>query len=387
MLGDAARRPLVLAIDDDPAMHEVFELIFSDKDYEFLGVCDALQALEVLRARPANVVLLDLVMPGMGGLEVLRQIKASRPNVNVIVVSVIDQVRPALESLRLGAMDYLTKPFDEEQLQLLVRQAIAQSSANDGRPITIPASFLIIGERLGVRATLAAAFGRCGTVSVVRTAAEAGRVLGKTRPDMIIADVAAAESTSEETFVRVQANFAGVPLIWIALSGQWAPFSQTRCTVLRTPLDYAQLFAEAASLVGLNSGLLFRNIGRTSSRLMTYLSEHFATASVEDVAQAVGYSPGYLCRIFRDEMGLAPKDFLNRVRLEAAKCLLRETSEKISTIATMVGFYDAPHLARWLKNYLGCTPREYRLSECAWVVLAIDFSTLLADISIRLALT
>jgi len=370
-------------------MHDTFELIFSDKDYDFLGVCDGLEALEVLRARPADVVLLDLLMPGIGGLEVLRRIKALRPTTNVIVVSVIDQVRPALESLRLGAMDYLTKPFEEEQLQLLVRQAIAQTSAINGRrsPATIPASFLIVGEQLGVRATLAAALGRCATVSVVKTAAEAARVFGKTRFDIIIADVVAAGSNPDETFVGLQAVFTDVPLIWIASPRQQVPFGQGRCRVIRAPLDFARVLAEAASLFDLEHWPPFRNIGRITSRVMTYLFEHFAEASVEDMAQAVGWSPGHLCRVFRDEIGLAPKDFLNRVRLEAAKCLLRETREKVGAIATTVGFYDAPHLARLLRSYVGCTPREYRLTDRPWVILAAEFSTFLADSFICFALT
>jgi two-component system response regulator YesN len=389
MLGDPRRRPFILAVDDDPTMHDAFELIFSDEEYEFLGVCDGREALEILEARPADVVLLDLLMPGMGGLEVLRRIKASRPTTNVIVVSVVDQVRPGLESLRLGAADYLTKPFEEEQLQLLVRQAIAQTSATNGRSsrVPIPTSFLIISEHLGVRATLAAALGRCGTVSGVRTAADAAPVFGKMQFDIVVADVAAGESTSEETFVRIQADYASLPLIWIASPSQCVPFNQGRCTILRTPLDYAQALAEAARLIGQERESSFRKIGRISGRLMTYVSEHFAEASVEDVAQAIGLSPGHLCRVFRDEIGLAPKDFLTRVRLEAAKCLLRETREKVGAIATTVGFYDAPHLARLFKSYLDRTPREYRQSYWNWVLLAGDFSTLLADSSICFAQT
>lgn len=345
-------------------MHDAFELMFSEKEYEFLGVCDGDRALEVLRGRPADVVLLDLRMPGIEGLELLQRIKALRPATSVIVVSVVDQVRPALESLRLGAMDYLTKPFEEDRLQLLVRQAIAQTSIG-GRssPLPTPAKALIIGKNLGVRATLAAALGRCCTVRVVRTVVEAASAFAKSAPDIIIADVVAARSASEDVFVRLQARFSGVPLIWIASPSQWVPYSQDRCAVLRIPLDYGQLLGEAASLFPSESAPSLRNPGLISGRVLTYLSEHFADTSVEDIAQTVRLSPGHLSRVFRDEMGLGPKDFLTQVRLEAARCLLRETGEKVGAIATMAGFYDAPHLARLFRNYDGCTPRKYRLSD------------------------
>lgn len=350
-------------------MHDAFELIFSE-EYEFLGICDGDRALEVLRARPADVVLLDLLMPGIGGLELLRRIKAIRPITNVIVVSVVDQVRSALACLRLGAMDYLTKPFEEDHLHLLVRQAIAQTSDHEGRrsPVNTPPRVLLIGEDLGVRATLAAALGNCCMVRVVRTVTEAARELAGTRPDIIIADVVAGQSSAEHVFARLQSHFTGVPLIWIASPSQWAPLvrdqsSRSPCAVFRTPLDYGRLLGEAADLVWLQSAPLFRKPGRISGRVITYVSEHFTKASVEDTARAVRLSPGHLSRVFRDEMGMSPKDFLTRVRLEAAKCLLRETREKVAVIAAMVGLYDAPHLARLFKNFDGCTPREYRLSD------------------------
>jgi AraC-like DNA-binding protein len=120
------------------------------------------------------------------------------------------------------------------------------------------------------------------------------------------------------------------------------------------------VLAEVAGLVELTSAASFRNPGYLSNRVLNYVSEHFAAASVEDIAQAIQLSPGRLSRVFRHEMGLGPKDFLTRVRLEAVRCLLRETREKVAAIAAMVGFYDAPHLIRLFRSFMGCTPREYR---------------------------
>jgi len=362
------RRPFILAIDDDPAMHETFDLIFSETEYEFLGVCDGDRALEILRARPVDVVLLDLRMPGigeLGGLELLPQIKAIRPATSVIVVSALDRALPVLDSRRLGAMDYVTKPFDEDHFQLLVRQAIAQASDTDGvRGAVTPPWILIVGESLGIRATLAAALGNRCRVTVVATVVEAASVFTRTRPDLIVADVVAQKGISEVVFTGLQAHFAGVPLIWVASSSQWAPLVQdqsfgSRRAVFRTPVDYLQLLSEAGTLLG-RERAPFRQPGRISGLVMNHVAEHFADTSVEDIAQAVRLSPGHLSRVFRDETGMRPKDFVTRVQLEAARCFLRETQEKVDDIAVRVGLCDGPHLSRLLWHYYRRTPRQYR---------------------------
>lgn len=361
------RRAFILAVDDDPSIHDAFELIFSE-EYEFLGVCDGHRALEVLRARPVDVVLLDLVMPGLGGLELLRQITTIRPRTKVIVVSVIDQVRPALASIRLGAVDYVTKPFEENHLRLLVRQAVGQTVGGrvkgGGLPDAAPC-VLIVGESLGIRATLAAALNRYYMVTVVRSFTEAAHEFAQTRPDLILADVVG--DASEAVFVRLQGRFRGVPLIWIASPSQWAPLVRDQSAhspyaVFRTPVDYGRLLGEAVNFLWPQGAPLSGKPGRLSGRAITYVSEHFAATSVDDIARALRVSSGHLSRMFRDEMGISPKDFLDRVRFEAAKCLLRETREKIGAISLVVGLCDAPHLARLFRLYDRRTPREYRLS-------------------------
>jgi AraC-like DNA-binding protein len=191
--------------------------------------------------------------------------------------------------------------------------------------------------------------------------------LAATPPNLVIADVTEERGVADDVFVKLETHFASVPLIWIASPGQWAPGAREgppsrRCAVFETPFDYRRLLGEVARLVCLPSGPSFQKPGLISGRVIAYVSTHFGTTSVEDMARAVQLSPGHLCRVFRGEMGVGPKDFLTRVRLEAAKCLLRETREKVAAIATEVGCYDAPHLARLFRNH-GCAPRAYRQAD------------------------
>src|SRR5438093_1305337 len=116
-------RPVVLVVDDDHGVRESFRLILEDR-YEVLEAADGRQALERLRASPVDLVLLDIRLPEMDGIEVLERMKAVDDRVEVILVTAVKTVRIAVDAMKLGAFDYLTKPFDEDELLSLIRGAL-----------------------------------------------------------------------------------------------------------------------------------------------------------------------------------------------------------------------------------------------------------------------
>src|SRR5881296_807051 len=116
-------RPVVLVVDDDHGVRESFRLILEDR-YEVLEAADGRQALERLRASPVDLVLLDIRLPEMDGIEVLERMKAVDDGVEVILVTAVKTVRTAVAAMKLGAFDYLTKPFEEDELLSLSRRAL-----------------------------------------------------------------------------------------------------------------------------------------------------------------------------------------------------------------------------------------------------------------------
>src|SRR5881628_980754 len=116
-------RPAVLVVDDDPGVRESFRLILEDH-YDVVDVGDGPSALDVVRASPVDLVLLDIRMTGMDGIEVLERIKAIDEGIEVILVTAVKTVRTAVAAMKLGAFDYLTKPFEEEELLSLARRAL-----------------------------------------------------------------------------------------------------------------------------------------------------------------------------------------------------------------------------------------------------------------------
>jgi two-component system NtrC family response regulator len=118
-----AIRPAILVVDDDPGLRESFRLILED-EYEVLDVPDGAQALDIVRSCQVDLVLLDIRLPGMDGLEVLERIKALDEQLDVILVTAVKTVRTAVSAMKLGALDYLTKPFDEEEVLAVIRRAL-----------------------------------------------------------------------------------------------------------------------------------------------------------------------------------------------------------------------------------------------------------------------
>jgi DNA-binding NtrC family response regulator len=120
-------RPVILVVDDEPGLRESFHLILDD-DYEVLDVPDGPAALDVVRSSQVDLVLLDIRLPGMDGIEVLERIKAIDEGLEVVLVTAVRTVRTAVAAMKLGAFDYLTKPFEEDELLSLVRRALDRRS-------------------------------------------------------------------------------------------------------------------------------------------------------------------------------------------------------------------------------------------------------------------
>src|SRR5574341_753341 len=120
-------RPVVLIVDDDPGVRESFRLTLEDH-YDVVDVPDGPAALDVVRASQVDLVLLDIRLPEMDGIEVLERIKAIDDGVEVVLVTAVKTVRTAVAAMKLGAFDYLTKPFEEDELLTVIGRALEKRS-------------------------------------------------------------------------------------------------------------------------------------------------------------------------------------------------------------------------------------------------------------------
>lgn len=128
-------RPAILVVDDEPEMCALFEEILSVEKAEILSARTGVEALAIARRTRLDLVLLDLRLPDVGGTEVLRRLRRLHDDLPVIVVTAYGSADTVRTSMRLGAFDYVTKPFDIQEIQRVIRGALASARTTAGSPI------------------------------------------------------------------------------------------------------------------------------------------------------------------------------------------------------------------------------------------------------------
>ena len=116
-------QPLLLVVDDEAGVRQSLQLVFN-KSYNILEANSADEAIEKTSSEKPDVILLDIMMPGTDGLAVLKQIKSVHPDCQVIMLTGLNTARTAFVAKGTGAFDYVTKPFDVEELRLRVEHAL-----------------------------------------------------------------------------------------------------------------------------------------------------------------------------------------------------------------------------------------------------------------------
>ena len=114
----------VLVVDDEEGVRNLLQRILSEAGYQVTTAANGQEALYKVSLGEAEVVLLDIKMPGMSGIEVLRKLTADSPDYCVIMVTAVADIDTAVEALKTGAYDYITKPFDRDGVKQKVQQAI-----------------------------------------------------------------------------------------------------------------------------------------------------------------------------------------------------------------------------------------------------------------------
>ncbi len=114
----------ILVVDDEPGIHASLQMTL-EPVYEVLCASNAQEGLARFRQELPSLVLLDVVLPGSDGLGLLQSMRSEDPTVPVIMLTAVKMVKTAVEAMKIGAADYLTKPFDVEELRLIVAKALA----------------------------------------------------------------------------------------------------------------------------------------------------------------------------------------------------------------------------------------------------------------------
>ncbi|MCO6504350.1 MAG: sigma-54-dependent Fis family transcriptional regulator [Snodgrassella sp.] len=119
----------ILIVEDELNLRKLLSIILSQQHYQVITVDNAEEAMSIIQQQPIDLILMDNRLPGMSGLDALKQIKKADPETFVILMTAYAGVDTAVEALKLGAIDYIVKPFDLNDLQGLVKRTLELSKA------------------------------------------------------------------------------------------------------------------------------------------------------------------------------------------------------------------------------------------------------------------
>ncbi len=209
----------LLVVDDDSGHRNMLLTLLADWGYRVEGAEDGEAAVVLCRQRPYDLILMDVRMAGLSGIEALKEIKAYNPAIPILIMTAYSNVESAVEAIKAGAYDYLAKPLDFDDLKLTLERALDHTSLRD--------------ENKALRVTLAASF-------------DPGGIIGTSQPMHQLMDMLATIAPSEATVLITGESGTGKELIAKAThansSRKAGPYVAVNCAALTENLLESELF-------------------------------------------------------------------------------------------------------------------------------------------------
>ncbi|MBI4891655.1 MAG: sigma-54-dependent Fis family transcriptional regulator [Acidobacteria bacterium] len=213
------KRPLILVVDDDSSLRRIVKMQLEEAGYSVALAANGDEALQILHERQPKLVITDLRMPGRDGMDLLRHIRAEHADTTVIIITAFGTVETAVEAMKAGAYDYVTKPIDYDALTLVVNRATERQN--------------LIEEVRNLRAALDARYGF-----------EA--IIGRSKPLLRVLEMASRVAQRDSTVLIHGETGTGKELLARAIhhnSPRGAqPFVTINCGAIPRDLLEAELF-------------------------------------------------------------------------------------------------------------------------------------------------
>jgi two-component system NtrC family response regulator len=209
----------ILVVDDEKNYLLVLSAVLEEEGYEVLTTVSGLEALEIQKSSDLDLVLTDMKMPGMDGIELLEQIKTHDPELPVIMMTAHGTIDKAVEAMQKGAYSYILKPFDNERLTLYVKKAIAL--------------YQVVKENRRLR-------------SAVESQYRFGNIIGKSKPMRDVFETIQKVAPSNATVLIEGESGTGKELVAKSIHfnspRRESPFVAVNCSALAESLLESELF-------------------------------------------------------------------------------------------------------------------------------------------------
>jgi DNA-binding response OmpR family regulator/AraC-like DNA-binding protein len=337
-----ATRPIVLAVDDEPGILDAVRLELED-DFHILTATGGTQAMELIAHRHVDVILLDLRMPDMTGEDVLRRLSAGRARPPVIVMSAVREIATVVECVKLGATDYVTKPWESGEFGATIRRSLRGANGAPGVLLVSDDPAALVPLQLAVDSHV-----RVATTSI--EAATASHF-----PALLLV-LHAPNSSSLAALAGLPARFPGATVVWVSEDRSVSP------ELLALPNRLDLLLGRVQEALG-NRVILPTELPRAVMASVQLMVNHCRDPlTLDEIAARVGVSEDHLSRLFRHTFGLPAAPYYTRLRIAVACRLLKDTNEKMDDVAHQVGYSGAAKLSRAFKEVMGIRPGKFRRS-------------------------
>ena len=200
-------KPRILVIDDEGAIRDSLRMILEYEDYQFVGAATGQEGIAAVQRERPDLVLLDIKMPGMDGLEVLRKLHTLDETLPIVMISGHGTTATAVEAIRSGALDFLDKPLSSERVIVTLQNALKQSelrSENRELKLAMESKYEIVGQSPSLRRVLEAVQRAAPTNATVMLLGESG--VGK---ELVARTIHRNSPRAGQRFVQV--NCAAIP--------------------------------------------------------------------------------------------------------------------------------------------------------------------------------
>src|SRR5262245_46455710 len=119
------RKGSILVIDDEEIMREILEALLAREGYDVRLAGTGAEGLDLIRSMPFDAAIVDMMMPGMDGISTLDELKKVDDDLPVLMITAFASVENAIAAMKRGAYDYITKPFKNDEVLVVVRNALA----------------------------------------------------------------------------------------------------------------------------------------------------------------------------------------------------------------------------------------------------------------------
>lgn len=124
----ASETQIILVVDDDEGLREGLSRLLEDEGYQVLCADNGDRALEIIRQTHIDLILTDMRMPGMSGIELLKNVRAVNERVGVIILTGYGEIESYIEAMNFGAMEYVSKPFKVNELKFIVNKILNRAT-------------------------------------------------------------------------------------------------------------------------------------------------------------------------------------------------------------------------------------------------------------------